>query len=151
MGRPLSRAHFPIATTQRCRGEHYSFPRITPFTLDPYLIMLSVKQGGIKYHFFEVFGITRPGIEPWSPKPFVNTNHYIYITHIHTHTIECTHNRHYYVCHLCRNLQLPFKKKKSIFPWKHLRVRTHTHLTRCQCSKSSKQLTKKIPPKKNHI
>ena len=23
------------------------------FTLDPYLIMLSVKQGGIKYHFFE--------------------------------------------------------------------------------------------------
>ena len=31
--------------------EHYSFPWIVPLTLDPYLIMLGVKQGGIKYHF----------------------------------------------------------------------------------------------------
>ena len=30
--------------------------------------MLSVKQGGIKYHFW-VFGMTQPGIEPWSPRP----------------------------------------------------------------------------------
>ena len=35
--------------------------------------MLSVKQGGIKYHFFLVFGMTRPEIEPRSPKPLVNT------------------------------------------------------------------------------
>ena len=34
--------------------------------------MLSVKQGGIKYHFW-VFGITRPGIEPRSPGPLENT------------------------------------------------------------------------------
>ena len=34
--------------------------------------MLSVKQGGIKYHFW-VFGITRPGIEPRSPGPLANT------------------------------------------------------------------------------
>ena len=27
------------------------FPRLFHFTLDPHLIMLSVKQGGIKYHF----------------------------------------------------------------------------------------------------
>ena len=33
--------------------------------------MLSVKQGGIKYHF-KVFGRTRPGIEPRSPGPLVN-------------------------------------------------------------------------------
>ena len=32
------------------------------FTLDPYLIMLSVKQGGIKYHFW-IFGMNRPVIE----------------------------------------------------------------------------------------
>ena len=38
------------------------FPRLLNFTLDPYLIMLSVKQGGIKYHFW-VFGMTQPGIE----------------------------------------------------------------------------------------
>ena len=27
------------------------FPGLLHFTFDPYLIMLSVKQGGIKYHF----------------------------------------------------------------------------------------------------
>ena len=27
------------------------FPGLLHFTLDPYLILLSVKQGGIKYHF----------------------------------------------------------------------------------------------------
>ena len=31
--------------------------------------MLSVKQGSIKYHFFWVFGITRPEIEPRSLGP----------------------------------------------------------------------------------
>ena len=31
--------------------------------------MPSVKQGGIKYHFFKVFGMTQPGIEPWSLWP----------------------------------------------------------------------------------
>ena len=30
------------------------FPRLLHFTLDPYFIMLSVKQGGIKYHFFSL-------------------------------------------------------------------------------------------------
>ena len=44
------KASFSIATTPICRGR-YSFPRIAPLTLDPYLIMLSVKQGGIKYYF----------------------------------------------------------------------------------------------------
>ena len=34
--------------------------------------MLSVKQGGIKYHFWD-FGMTRPGIEPRSPGPSANT------------------------------------------------------------------------------
>ena len=27
------------------------FPGLLHFTLEPYLIMLNVKQGGIKYHF----------------------------------------------------------------------------------------------------
>ena len=44
---------FSIATTPRCRGGCYSFPGLLHFTLDLYLIMLSVKQGGMKYHFFE--------------------------------------------------------------------------------------------------
>ena len=42
------KAPFLIA---RCRGGRYSFPRIGSPTLDPCLIMLSLKQGGIKYHF----------------------------------------------------------------------------------------------------
>ena len=35
--------------------------------------MLSVKQGGIKYRFFFVFGLTRPGIETQSPGQLANT------------------------------------------------------------------------------
>ena len=31
--------------------------------------MLCVKQGGNKYFFFWVFGMTRPGIELWIPGP----------------------------------------------------------------------------------
>ena len=46
---------FSIVNTPRCRRGHYSFPWIAPFTLDPYLIMLSVKQGGIKYHFLSLW------------------------------------------------------------------------------------------------
>ena len=45
------KAAFSIATTPRFRGELCSFPWFAPFTLDPYLIWLSIKQGGIKYHF----------------------------------------------------------------------------------------------------
>ena len=49
------KAPFSIATTPRCRGGHYSFPGLLYFTLDPYLIMLSVKQRGIKYHFLSLW------------------------------------------------------------------------------------------------
>ena len=49
------------------------FPGLLHFTLDSHLIVMSAKQGGIKYHFFLVFGITRPGIEPRSPGPLANT------------------------------------------------------------------------------
>ena len=37
---------FSIATTPSCREECY------PFIIDPYCIMLCIKQGGIKYYFF---------------------------------------------------------------------------------------------------
>ena len=36
------------------------------------MIMLSVKQGGIKYHFL-FFGMSRPGIETRSAEPWANT------------------------------------------------------------------------------
>ena len=49
------KAPFSIATTPRCRGGRYSFPGFPFFTPDPYLIMLSVKQGGIKYHFLSLW------------------------------------------------------------------------------------------------
>ena len=58
-----------IPTTPRCRGGCYTFLWIAPLTLDLYLIILSVKQVGIKYHFFFFFflslwfGMTWPGIE----------------------------------------------------------------------------------------
>ena len=49
------KAPFSIATTPRCRGGRYSFPGWLYFTLDLHLIMLSVKQGGIKYHFLSLW------------------------------------------------------------------------------------------------
>ena len=61
------KAPFSVATKPRCRRGRYSFPWIA------YLILLSVKQGGIKYHVFKVFGMTQPGIEPRSPGPLANT------------------------------------------------------------------------------
>ena len=66
------KAPFSIATTPRCRGGRYSFPGLLYFTLDPYLIMLSVKQGGIKYHFLSLW-YDSTGIEPRSPGPLANT------------------------------------------------------------------------------
>ena len=47
------KAPFAMATIPRCKSGCYSFPWISPLILDLYLIMLSIKQGGIKYHFFE--------------------------------------------------------------------------------------------------
>ena len=49
------KAPFSIATTLRCRGGRYSFPGLLYFTLDPYLLMLSVKQGSIKYQFLSLW------------------------------------------------------------------------------------------------
>ena len=45
------KAPFSIATTPRCREGATPFPGLLHFTLDTYLILLRVKQGGIKYHF----------------------------------------------------------------------------------------------------
>ena len=60
-----SKVPFSIPTEPRCRVGRDSFPWIAP--LYPYLIMLSVKQGSIKYH------MTRPRIEPTSPESLANT------------------------------------------------------------------------------
>ena len=57
---------FSIATKPRSREGCYFFPWIILFILDPYLIILSVKRGGIKCHS-SVFSMTIPGIEPPSP------------------------------------------------------------------------------------
>ena len=46
---------FSIGTTPRCREGRYSILWIAPFTLDPYLIMLNVGKGSIKYHFLSVW------------------------------------------------------------------------------------------------
>ena len=56
------KAPFSIVTTTSVVGSVTPFPKLLHFTLDPYLLMLSVKQSGIKYHFW-VFAMTRPGIE----------------------------------------------------------------------------------------
>ena len=49
------------------------FPGLLHFTLDMYLIMLNVKQGGIKYHFW-VFVMTRLGLKPGLPSHWRTLN-----------------------------------------------------------------------------
>ena len=49
------KAPFSIATTPTCKGGRYSFPWIVQLTLDHYLILLSVKLGGIKYHILSLW------------------------------------------------------------------------------------------------
>ena len=87
------KAPFSIVTTPRSRGECYSFPGLLHFTLDPYLIMLSVKQGGIKYHFFESLVWFDLGLNPGLPDHWwtlyslgqyiwinkMSTNYFLYI------------------------------------------------------------------------
>ena len=51
-GRP--KGSYSIATTLRCRGRHNSFLWFAPLTLKSYLIILSVKQRGIKYHLLSL-------------------------------------------------------------------------------------------------
>ena len=48
------------------------FPGLLHFTLDPYLIMLSVKQG-VSSTDLKVFGMTRPEIDPRFHGPLANT------------------------------------------------------------------------------
>ena len=45
------KAPFSIATTVDVGEGATPFSGLLHFTLDTYLILLSVKQGGIKYHF----------------------------------------------------------------------------------------------------
>ena len=48
-----SKAPFLIATTLKSRGGRYSISWIAP--LYPYLLILSAKQGGTKYHFLSLW------------------------------------------------------------------------------------------------
>ena len=46
---------FSLAITSSCRVGATPFPWLLHFTFDPYLIMLSVKQVGIKYYFLSLW------------------------------------------------------------------------------------------------
>ena len=61
------KAPFSIATKPCCREEHYSFPSIALPTLDLHFIMLSIKQEGIKFHFFASFVWLDLGLNPGFP------------------------------------------------------------------------------------
>ena len=55
-----------MAAFSRCRGGRYSFPGLLHITLHAYFIMLSVKQGGIKYHFLSLW-YNNLGLNPGLP------------------------------------------------------------------------------------
>ena len=67
------KAPFSIATTPRLVAEDTTpFTGLVHFTLDPYFIMLSIKEAASGIIFW-IFGMTQSGIEPWSPRPLANT------------------------------------------------------------------------------
>ena len=73
---PIGGLGSPLGDTPRSRGERYYFPWIAPLTLDPYFIMLSVKQGSIKYYFLSLWYDSTRG---WTPVPRATgeySNHY---------------------------------------------------------------------------
>ena len=55
MSRVTRRHPFRSLQQQGVGESATTFPGLLHFTLDPYLIMLSVKQGGIKYHFLSLW------------------------------------------------------------------------------------------------
>ena len=67
------KAPFSIATTPSCRGCATTFPGLLHFTLDPYFIMLSVKQGGIEYHFLS---LSYDSILDWTRISRKHSTHY---------------------------------------------------------------------------
>ena len=82
-----ARSLFSTVTTPMSWRGCYSFLWIALLILDLYLIMVRVKQRGIKHHFW-VFGMTQPGIESRCPGPLVNsatimpTNRFLKRVHI---------------------------------------------------------------------
>ena len=67
------KAPFSIATTPRCRGRSYSFPRIVP--LYPWYVpcIAECLNKEVSSTIFWVFGMTLLGIEPQPPRPLANT------------------------------------------------------------------------------
>ena len=65
------KAPFSIATTPRCIGGHYSFPRIAPlyFWYIPCIAECLARRHQVP---FSKSCMTQPGIEPRSPGPLVN-------------------------------------------------------------------------------
>ena len=61
------KASFSIATTPRSRGRRYSLPWIAPLYPWYVLILLSVKQGGIKYNFLKFLIWRDLGLNPDLP------------------------------------------------------------------------------------
>ena len=71
------KAPFSIATTPRCRGGRYPFHWLLYFTLNTYLILLSVKQGGIEYHFKNLWYDSTWDWTPVSRAIGKHTNHHV--------------------------------------------------------------------------
>ena len=67
------KAPFSIATTPRCRGGCYSFPRIAPLFPMIRTLYCWVLSKEVSSTILKVFGMTRPGTEPRSPGPLANT------------------------------------------------------------------------------
>ena len=96
-----------------------SFPGLLQFTLDPYLIMLSVKQGGIMYYFLSLWYNTT---WDWTQVFQANTNHFPN----HPMRMVVTVKKYSYLMAMHEHPQKKQQKKKQLM---HKHLNMHIYLT----------------------
>ena len=127
---------FSIATTQRCSGGRSSFLWIFPLSVNPYLIMLSVKQGSVKYHFLSLwYDLTRD----WTPVSWTIGEHYTHFANIYIYIyiynefqcywvwlyiitintgFDCINwNNKILICYVCEKIKFILKNCSGVFTY----------------------------------
>ena len=127
------KAPFSLATIRGVREDTTPFPGLLYFTLDTYLIMLNVKQGGIKHHFFESLVWFNLGLNPslldhwWTLYPLRQwTGYYIYM-----YICECAHTNTIYVCESICICIYTYKYRQIILNLLSRILFFHLHRTYC--------------------
>ena len=122
-----AKASFSITTTPRCEGGCDSITWISPLILDPYIIMLSIKQEDIMYHFLSLWYDSTWDWNPVSQASGEHYNHDVNWKKISQYVLKIDK---LFVCTDKKSLMKldPLFVLWSIhFPTFHTHTHTHTH------------------------